>query len=77
MIQFDHIKQEVVGHRALAGELDESAESVRASVDDQVQQYVNDHYPHGGATVYASNEGGSTSLTVAISSSRFNPNNYW
>jgi capping protein (actin filament) muscle Z-line, alpha len=77
VIQFDHIKQEVSGSRGLSGELDDSAESVRANVDDQVQQYVTDHYPTGGATVYASNEGGSTNLTVAISSSKFNPNNFW
>jgi len=73
VIQFDHIKQEVSGSRGLAGELDDSAESVRANIDDQVQQYVNDHYPSGGATVY----GSGSDITVAISSSRFNPNNFW
>merc|ERR1712188_34547 len=77
VVQFNHIRQEVTGSRAVAGEIDTSCESLRAQVDDAAQKYCGDHYANGGCTVYGASSGGSTTITICISSSRFNPNNFW
>jgi capping protein alpha len=77
VIQFDHIKQEVSGHRPLAGELVDAVEGYRSAFDKEAAGYVGDHYMNGGCTVYGSQEGGGTNITVCISSSKFNPNNFW
>jgi len=76
VITFNHIRQEVTGHRAVAGEIDSGVESTRASIDDAAQKYTEEHYANGGCTVYGSSSGGTT-ITICISSSRFNPNNFW
>eukprot|EP01114_Cavostelium_apophysatum_P005036 TRINITY_DN155_c0_g1_i1.p1 TRINITY_DN155_c0_g1~~TRINITY_DN155_c0_g1_i1.p1 ORF type:complete len:279 (-),score=78.59 TRINITY_DN155_c0_g1_i1:53-889(-) len=73
VITFDHIKQEVTGKRPISGELDASLEPLRAAFEKAIFEYVEQHYPHGTATVY----GKDGKIIVAVSSSRFNPNNYW
>jgi len=77
VVKFDHIRQEVAGSRPIAGELDDSVESWRSAIDDAAQEYCADHYMNGGCTVYGSSEGGSANVTICISSSKFNPNNFW
>lgn len=77
VIQFDHIKQEVSGSRSISGELDNDVEPVRAAVDDEASTYVSEHYVNGGVTVYGGKKGGKNVVTVCISSSKFNPNNFW
>jgi len=74
VILFDHIKQEVTGKRGANGdELDSSVESLRAAFEKAAFDYVQQHYPHGTATVY----GKDGKIIVCISSARFNPSNYW
>jgi len=74
VITFDHIKQQVTGKRALSGgEMDSSLESLRAAFEKEAFEYVNQHYPHGGTTVYAKDG----KILVCISSARFNPHNFW
>jgi len=73
VITYDHIRQEVTGKRALSGELDSSLEGLRSAFDKAASAYTQEHYPHGACTVY----GKDGKITIAISSARFNPNNFW
>jgi len=73
VLSFDHIKQEVTGARAIAGELDGSMESLRQGYEKATLEYVAEYYPHGAATVYAKDG----QITIALSSAKFNPNNFW
>jgi capping protein alpha len=77
VIQFDHIRQEVVGSRPISGELDKSVEDYRGAFDAAAFEYLQEHYINGGVTVYGGKQGGQTNITICISSSKFNPNNYW
>jgi len=77
VVFFDHIRQEVTGSRAIAGELDSSVENFRRAVDDAVASYVAEHYPNGASTVYGSHDASGNKLTICISSSRFNSANFW
>lgn len=77
VVQFDHIRQEVVGSRPISGELDRSVEDYRSAFDNAAYDYVQEHYINGGVTVYGGKQGGSTNITICISSSKFNPNNFW
>jgi len=77
VVQYDHIRQEVVGSRGIEGELDKSVEDYRSAFDDAAQDYLAEHYINGGCTVYGAKKGGQTNITVCISSSKFNPNNFW
>jgi len=77
VIVFDHIRQEVTSSRAIDGELDADVEPFRASFDDETVKYVAEHYPNGASTVYGKKKGNQFQVIVAISSSKFNPNNFW
>jgi len=73
VISYDHIRQEVVGKRPISGELDSSLEGLRSAFEKHMFDYVSQHYPHGTTTIYARDG----KITIAISSARFNPNNFW
>jgi len=73
VINYDHIKQEVTGHRAIADDLDSSLEPLRSAFEKHAFQYANDHYPQGATTVY----GKDGQIIVCISANRFNPSNFW
>jgi len=73
IIKYDHIKQEVTGHRNISAELDSSLEGLRAAFEKQAFDYVAEHYPHGAATAY----GKDGQIILCISSARFNSANYW
>jgi len=73
VITYDHIRQEVTGKRPISGELDQGMEGLRAAFDKAAADYVGQHYPHGATTVYAKDG----KITIAISSARFNSNNFW
>jgi len=79
VLLYDHIKQEVTGARpAASGELDGDVEPFRGAIDQEAIRYVDEHYaPNGTVTTYGKKEGGSYHVVVAVSSSKFNPNNYW
>lgn len=77
VVRFDHIKQEVVGSRSLQGELDQQVEPYRRAFEEEAFTYCAEHYMNGAAAVYGGKNGGNNVVTVCISSSRFNPNNYW
>lgn len=77
VIVFDHIRQEVSSSRSIGGELDSDVEPYRAAFDDEAAKYVNEHYPNGATTVYGKKKGNQYQVIVAISSSKFNPNNFW
>jgi len=77
VVQFDHIRQEVVGSRPISGELDKSVEDYRSAFDTAANEYVQEFYINGGVTVYGGKKGGQTNITICISSSKFNPNNFW
>jgi len=73
VITYDHIKQEVTGHRPISDELDSSLEALRSAFEKHAFQYVTDHYPNGTTTVY----GKDGNIYVCISAARFNPQNFW
>jgi len=73
VITYDHIKQAVTGQRAISGELDSGLESLRSAFEKHAFQYASEHYPNGATTVY----GKDGQIIVCISSSRFNPTNFW
>jgi capping protein alpha len=74
VIQFDHIKQEVKGTRAIGSDdIESGLESLRAAFEKHAFEYVQNHYPHGTTTVYAKDG----AIVVAISAARFNSNNFW
>lgn len=74
VLLFDHIKQEVTGTRPIqGGEVDSGMEGLRQAYEKATIEYVNEHYPGGAGTVYAKDG----QIIVCISSSKFNPNNFW
>jgi len=75
IIFYDHIKQEVTGSKAT--DLDGDVEPFRSTFDDEAVKYVSEHYPHGTATVYGKRQGNQFKVIVCISSSKFNPSNFW
>jgi len=78
VIFFDHIKQEVTGQRPIENELNQEVEPYRAAFEEHAFNYVAEHYQNGAATVYGSKaSNGQYVITVAISSSKYNPNNFW
>jgi len=78
VISFDHVKQQVIGQRALSGEeLDRDVEPYRKALEAAVGKYVADHYMNGTATVYGKKRQNKMEVTVCISSSKFSPHNYW
>lgn len=78
VVQFDHIRQVVSGTRSISGELDQQVEPYRAAIDNSVGSYVDEHYENGTGAAYSSRESdGSYNVTICISSSKFNPNNFW
>jgi len=71
---FDHIKQVVTGSRPLSpSDEDASLAGLRSELQAELAPYVKEHYPFGTLGVYA-REG---KLYVCITSTRFNPNNFW
>jgi capping protein alpha len=77
VIAFDHIRQEVTSSRAIGNELDSDVEPYRAAFDDEAVKYANEHYTNGATTVYGKKKGNQYQVIVCISSSKFNPSNYW
>lgn len=77
VIVFDHIRQEVSSSRPIDGELDSDVEPFRAAFDDEAVKYLNEHYTNGATTVYGKKKGNQFQVIVCISSSKFNPNNFW
>lgn len=77
VISFDHIKQLISSTRPITSELDATAEPFRRAIDDTISNYINEHYQNGTATVYGSSKGNDITITICISSSKFNPNNFW
>jgi len=73
VVFFDHIKQQATGSRPISGELDGSLENLRKAVEKHAFDYVGQHYPPGAVTVY----GRDGQIIIAISSSKFNPGNFW
>jgi len=74
VIQFDHIKQQVTSSRPItSGDLDGSLEPLRKACEKHASDYVSQHYTHGAATVY----GRDGQIIIAISSSKYNPSNFW
>jgi capping protein alpha len=75
IVSFDHIRQEVTGSRAARP--DSATEGFRSAFEEKATEYTNEHYQNGTCTVYGKKEGGSIVVIICISSSRFNPNNFW
>eukprot|EP01120_Amphizonella_sp_Union-15-10_P000818 TRINITY_DN1084_c0_g1_i1.p1 TRINITY_DN1084_c0_g1~~TRINITY_DN1084_c0_g1_i1.p1 ORF type:complete len:284 (-),score=50.52 TRINITY_DN1084_c0_g1_i1:128-979(-) len=79
VLTFDHIKGEVTSHRALnSGDLNQDVEPYRKAFESEAFKYQAEHYENGATTVYGSkNSDGSFKVITCISSSIFNPQNYW
>jgi len=77
VLTFDHIRQVVTGHRPVGSELDSAVEPYRRAIDEAAYNYTQDHYQNGAVAVYGKSTGGQFEVVIAISSSKFNPNNFW
>eukprot|EP01092_Planopodium_desertum_P006057 TRINITY_DN2499_c0_g2_i1.p1 TRINITY_DN2499_c0_g2~~TRINITY_DN2499_c0_g2_i1.p1 ORF type:complete len:291 (-),score=69.94 TRINITY_DN2499_c0_g2_i1:96-968(-) len=78
VVTFDHVTQEVTGSRPIAGELDADVEPYRVALEAQAVKYAADFYLYGSAAVYSQKEDdGQYTLIVCISSSKFEPHNFW
>ncbi|GAM20123.1 hypothetical protein SAMD00019534_032980 [Acytostelium subglobosum LB1] len=77
VLTYDHIKQVVSGSRPIAGELDSDVEPYRAAFEEEAFKYCNEYYPSGVVTVYSAKVSEGYQITVCLSSSKFNPNNFW
>jgi capping protein alpha len=78
VLTYDHIKQKVTNVRPIsAGELDSSAEPFRRALEEATIEYASQHYENGTPAVFSSSEGSEFKFYICISSSKFNPNNYW
>jgi len=77
VLTYDHIKQKVTNTRPISGELDSSAEPFRRALEEATVEYIAQHYENGTPAVYSSSEGSEFKFHICISSSKFNPNNYW
>jgi len=77
VLKFDHVKQAIVSHRPIRGELYAEVETHRTALDNAIQLYTEEFYTFGGCTVYAAKEGAEYKLTVCISAARYRPGNYW
>eukprot|EP00211_Chloroparvula_japonica_P016779 CAMPEP_0119131108 /NCGR_PEP_ID=MMETSP1310-20130426/9469_1 /TAXON_ID=464262 /ORGANISM="Genus nov. species nov., Strain RCC2339" /LENGTH=280 /DNA_ID=CAMNT_0007121661 /DNA_START=115 /DNA_END=957 /DNA_ORIENTATION=+ len=77
VFSFDHIRQEVTGSRPISGELDGQVEPYRSAIDQAFEKYAREFYANGTSAVYSSKKGSDFVVTMCISSSKFNPNNFW
>jgi len=77
IVTFDHIKQQITGHRPVSNELDSSIEPFRKALEDAAQNYVSEHYQNGTPAVYSAKEGSEMKMIICISSSKFSPTNFW
>jgi len=77
VVKFDHIKQHIVSHRPIKGELFTEVETHRAALETVLQPYVDNFYLFGGSTVYGAKDGSEYKLTACISAARYRPTNYW
>eukprot|EP00005_Dracoamoeba_jomungandri_P006766 CAMPEP_0174263312 /NCGR_PEP_ID=MMETSP0439-20130205/18129_1 /TAXON_ID=0 /ORGANISM="Stereomyxa ramosa, Strain Chinc5" /LENGTH=294 /DNA_ID=CAMNT_0015348599 /DNA_START=21 /DNA_END=905 /DNA_ORIENTATION=+ len=77
IVSFDHIRQEVTGSRDAGQHIDRNAEPFRSAFDAAAQEYCSEHYQHGSCSVFGKSDGRGCTITVCISSSKFNPNNFW
>jgi len=72
--KYDHLRKECSEPQNASS--DAGAESWRAAIDKQIQDYTKNHYFNGTSTVYGSS-GGRTTITVCIEDHKFNPQNFW
>jgi len=73
-VSFDHITRKITGrpgggHDRFEGRYEEA----RAAAQHECEAYVADHYATGTGAGYAAEDG----LTIAISSAKFEPRNFW
>ena len=58
-------------------EPDAVSEVWRRSVETQIAQYVNNHYPHGVCSVFGRAQGSTVTLYCCIEDHQFQPKNFW
>eukprot|EP00300_Choanocystis_sp_HF-7_P025624 c27649_g1_i1.p1 GENE.c27649_g1_i1~~c27649_g1_i1.p1 ORF type:complete len:295 (-),score=70.75 c27649_g1_i1:63-908(-) len=71
VLTIDHGKLEVTGQTGAGG--GGKYEGHRAALDTAIQAYVENHYPNGVGSVYATDTG----VVACISACKFSPGNYW
>ncbi|ORY96121.1 F-actin capping protein alpha-1 subunit [Syncephalastrum racemosum] len=71
--RFDHMRLTASEVLADDSEKDSELDQLRSLLESEATKYVNDHYPDGVCTVYASAQ----KLVIAIVDNKFNPSNYW
>jgi capping protein alpha len=73
-VSFDHITRKVTGRPGGGQEHFEGKyEEARAAAQRECESYVADHYATGTGAVFNAEDG----LTIAISSAKFEPRNFW
>ncbi|PVG00236.1 F-actin capping protein, alpha subunit [Serendipita vermifera] len=69
---FDHLGLEASDPRD--EEVDEESESFRAALDNAAQEYINEHYKDGVASVFVPSPG---NLVLQLVANKYNPQNFW
>ncbi|KIM28917.1 hypothetical protein M408DRAFT_68710 [Serendipita vermifera MAFF 305830] len=69
---FDHLG--LAASEPREEEVDEDAETFRAALDSAAQEYINDHYRDGVASVFVPSSG---KFTLQLVANRYNPANFW
>jgi capping protein alpha len=72
-VSFDHITRKITGHSDAGDHFSGKYEDVRSAAQRECEAYVADHYATGTGAVYNGTEG----IVIAISSSKFEPRNFW
>ncbi|XP_076447700.1 F-actin-capping protein subunit alpha-2-like [Babylonia areolata] len=73
--RYDHLRKEASDYSP--ADVDKRAEPWRAEVEAAMTSYVQNHYPHGVATVYGNTADGNITLIACIESHQFQPRNFW
>jgi len=73
--RYDHLKKEASDFQPL--DADKKSEPFRAALETEFGNYVSQHYPHGGFSVFSKSAGNVITLVACIEDHQFQPKNFW
>lgn len=73
--RYDHLKKEATEFQTC--EPDRKAEPWRFALESEFGNYVLNHYPHGGFSVFSRASGNTITLTACVEDHQFQPKNFW
>ncbi|KAH3819308.1 F-actin-capping protein subunit alpha-like [Dreissena polymorpha] len=73
--RYDHLKKEASDFQPAS--IDQTAESWRAAVENDLTNYHKTYYKYGVSSTYGSSAAGKITITACIESHQFQPKNFW